>query len=313
MIPDVASTHITNAYYDAYHSFNNLAFPHRIASLVGSKANLAKASIASHPISFVLPMQASEFLVHFYQSEFLWLYKPAKETGGNGIVIFRDEATAIRLVERAVKDDVMQQYIQSILVNDCKVDMRVYVLVTRRQEFGLCAYMYKQGFMRSCIKKYDGNSTDLLCHLTNVSFAKRNKLQQRVYDLSHEEIRNRFEWDKVKKSILQSLESVFEHDQRIPSSCQCYLCKRGCVQLFGYDILVDDMKRAWILEANIHPKLRFEERSIDRSLFRDIIKILVGEESWDNESFGSFAYHIGKDELWFDGAFDGKPDFDRLM
>lgn len=320
MFPDdIASPPIAAveaAYFEAYLSFNNLAFPARISSMLGSKAVLAKAGIACHPVSYVLPTDASEFLGKFQETASqgkLWLYKPAKQSGGNGIVVFSDEVTAMKLVEKADEHDVMQQYVQSILIDNCKVDMRVYVLVTERQDFGLHVYVYKQGYMRSCVKKYDGKSTDLSCHLTNVSFAKRNKLQQRVYELEDDEIRNRFDWQNLKDSIVQSLSGILKQREKIPSSCACYLCKRGCAQLFGFDILVDDIKKAWILEANIHPKLRFDERKMDRSLFRDIIKILVGEEGWDNESLGSFARHIGKKDLWFDGAFDGKPEFDRLL
>jgi hypothetical protein len=338
-----------DAYVEAYLSFNNLAFPIQTSSLLGSKAILAKAGMTCHPVSFVLPEDASKFLATFQEKtataseagttttnrqraggSSLWLYKPAKQTGGMGIVIFDDEGTARRLVKKAKDQDVMQQYIPSILVDDCKVDIRVYVLITQRkqrkqqhhhhqqQPFGPCmhVYLYQKGFVRSCVHTYDGTSTDLSCHLTNVSFAKRNNVQPKMYELDDDKIRNWLDWGNIKDSILQSISGIVQQHQEmmIPTtSCVCYLCQRGCAQLFGYDILVDDTKRAWVLEANIHPKLRFDERNVDRSLFRDIIKILVGEEGWDNDSLGSFASHIGNKDLWFDGAFDGKPSFDRIL
>jgi hypothetical protein len=60
--------------------------------------------------------------------------------------------------------------------------------------------------------------------------------------------------------------------------CGCLSgCRASCYELFGFDILVDENLKAWLLEINISPSLKYScdvDYGVKRALTRDIFNLV---------------------------------------
>lgn len=258
------------------------------------KSNIERIQKLSHkcqivwnitPVTYCLPKESMQFLDHFAKLRDaplnLWIMKPVGKSRGRGITVVSD-ITQVTYGEPMV----IQQYIsRPLLLGGFKFDMRIYVLITSFNP--LEVFLYRQGFARLSTVPYSLNPDKLknrFIHLTNYSVQKSNAYAQGdPSDLMYggskiclKALRERLSkigisfddiWDQVKEIVLKSLIACASE---IPS----YKC---CFDLVGYDIIIDQDLRAWLLEVNSSPSLardHFIDDLIKQQLIDDTLDIV---------------------------------------
>jgi len=135
----------------------------------------------------------------------------------------------------------------------------MYVLVTSYRP--LKAWIYKLGFARFCIAKYSNDMTErdnMFIHLTNVAIAKTaddyNDMHGSKWSIANlrfylEQTMGKGETDKCFDDInniiyisLKSVQNVVINDKH-------------CFEMYGYDVLIDDKLKPWLVEVNASPSL----------------------------------------------------------
>lgn len=223
------------------------------------------------PETYVLPDQLDEFLDVYQRSEYIWIVKPNALSCGRGI-FFLKTIDDIPLEGTTV----VSRYIHKpLLIQGLKFDLRIYVLVTSFEP--LRAYTYREGLVRFASKPYSCEGRhihDVYRHLTNYSvnknapgflenkeveadnvghkwsFSALNKhLEATGYD--HQLMWTRI-MDLLVKSLL-SVQPVIIHRQR-----ELNMRSPNCFEIYGFDVLVDEELKPWLLEVNLSPSMRAE-------------------------------------------------------
>jgi hypothetical protein len=258
------------------------------------KVNIERIQKLSHkcqilwtimPTTYCLPRESMQFIDHFAKLHDaplnLWIMKPVGKSRGRGITVVSD-ITQVTYAEPMV----IQLYIsRPLLLGGFKFDMRIYVLITSFNP--LEVFLYKQGFARLSTVPYSLNPDKLknrYIHLTNYAVQKTNAYAQGdSNDLMYggskiclKTLRERLTksgisfndvWDQVREIVLKSLIACAGE---IPS----YKC---CFDLVGYDIILDQDLRAWLLEVNSSPSLardHFIDDLIKQQLIDDTLDIV---------------------------------------
>ena len=105
----------------------------------------------------------------------LWIFKPSAGTCGQSIRIIDNKTKIPDHVREA--GSIVGRYIKNPhLINGFKYDLRIYVLVTSYTPLKI--YIYNQGLIRFCTKKYSNDPktrNELDMHLTNYTMNKDNE------------------------------------------------------------------------------------------------------------------------------------------
>ena len=159
-----------------------------------------------------------------------------------------------------VESYVAQKYISNpYLVGGKKFDLRLYVLVTSFSPVEV--YLHRNGFARFSNYRYSNNPADIansFIHLTNVAIQKTAENYDgktggkwdlrslKLYMMSkHGSKRVDELFFQIQSIILQSLLCV----QKIMIS------DKHCFELYGYDIMIDDNLKPWLIEVNASPSV----------------------------------------------------------
>lgn len=159
-----------------------------------------------------------------------------------------------------------------MLVDGFKFDLRLYVAVTSFDP--LVFYLYEEGLARFATIKYDRNLRNLrntCMHLTNYSVNKKNDKYVKCTDPEVENYGNKWSISALLKylsargvdtfSLMMSVEeviikSLLAVESPLASASRMFVPFRGnCFELFGFDILIDDTYKPWVLECNLSPSL----------------------------------------------------------
>ncbi len=193
----------------------------------------------------------------------IWLVKPAAANQGRGIEIFNELSDIIKFISTRQKYTcwVVQKYVERpLLFKERKFDIRVWVLVNQRQEI----YLYHQGYLRTSSDDYELNNDNNYVHLTN------NCLQQHGTNYGKHEDGNTVSYDVLQDYLNEMFPelqlSVRDHfvprikdliiDSILSVKTQLNPNKRKNVfEIFGYDFLIDEDFRIWLIEVNTNPYL----------------------------------------------------------
>eukprot|EP01125_Pyxidicula_operculata_P001187 TRINITY_DN1112_c0_g3_i2.p1 TRINITY_DN1112_c0_g3~~TRINITY_DN1112_c0_g3_i2.p1 ORF type:complete len:464 (-),score=96.89 TRINITY_DN1112_c0_g3_i2:80-1471(-) len=193
---------------------------------------------------------------------------------------------------------VLQEYISNpFLISGYKSDLRLYVLVTNFHP--LKVFLYTDGMIRFCTKKYSVDDLDPLRHLTNTSI--QTKLMQKgkipddvqeefeatlnntlgVGDFSKRRLRAFFNyldsqnidyqqmWKQIKKVILLTLLPLVEEMKPV---------SKNCFELFGFDILLTEDLKPKLIEVNLAPSLGVSAPTdvvIKQPMLNDMLDIVM--------------------------------------
>lgn len=185
---------------------------------------------------------------------------------------------------------IVQRYLKfPLLLGGFKFDLRVYVAVTGLVDGKVQAYLFNEGLARFCTMKYKKprpeNYRECYMHLTNYSLNKKsrdfidedqvkdmfqpNMCSKRtltaIYKQLEVEYANKFPniVAEVKKSIEDTCANTvailanFIQMQVNPHNpdVEQKAIKGQCFHVFGFDILLDSKRKAWLLEINDHPSM----------------------------------------------------------
>jgi len=206
-----------------------------------------------------------EYMPSKHCEQNLWLLKPANMNQGRGIEIIRNirELRASMSAKPAHSQWVLQKYIEKpMLYHERKFDIRVWALVNDSCD----VFLYKDGYIRTSSEKYSLDSGLNYVHLTNnclqvhgENYSKHepgNTLSYAIFkeymSKAYENVNPKVDFDtqimpRIKDLIIDTILSV---KTGVISAAK----KRGCnFELLGYDFMIDEDLRVWLIEVNTNP------------------------------------------------------------
>lgn len=167
---------------------------------------------------------------------------------------------------------IVSKYIADPLcIDGHKCDVRLYVAVTSFDP--LLIYLYEEGLVRLATVKYDKTAENLwnpCIHLCNYSVNKYHsdyiKATEGDEDVGHKWtfsalLRHLKSQGSDTTQLMLAIEdviikSIFACSQSIISACRMFVPNQNnCFELYGFDILIDNTLKPWLLEVNLSPSL----------------------------------------------------------
>ena len=255
-----------------------------------------------------------------YSGKNLWLIKKINLNRGREIQVMSNleqiihQINQIKNEQKKLKFLIIQKYIEKpLLYCKRKFDIRIWVLFTyllKSNKFE--AYVFKEGHLKASSEIFDINSLDLYIHLTNNSVQKNNK------NFSQNEIGNEIsfntfqkELDKsgdinFKKNIFERIIKIIEITANIAKNKINALNRKNCFELFGYDFILDEDFKPFLLEINTNPG--YEEssplikmlipRMIDDVLRLTIDKVFERNDNYNHSSQFNVDGYNDEENMW---------------
>mmetsp|Transcript_1494 Transcript_1494/g.1997 ORF Transcript_1494/g.1997 Transcript_1494/m.1997 type:complete len:463 (-) Transcript_1494:245-1633(-) len=266
------------------------------------------------PLSFVLPREYAMFVEEFKRSGGIWIMKPIGSAQGRGIFLFSrlSEISEWRTDprrcffsdkhenERPPEPEayIVQRYIENpYLIGGKKFDIRLYVVVTSFSP--LVAYLYRGGFARFSHTRYSSDPADIannFVHLTNVAIQKNAE----NYDARSGGKMNlkSLKFLMASRHGMQAIDELFLAIERVILRSllavqNVMIADKHCFELYGYDILIDDELKPWLIEVNASPSLSAntqDDYNFKCDMLNDTLDIvdLEGNLSGDELSIGGY-------------------------
>ncbi|NXU18053.1 TTLL4 polyglutamylase, partial [Pardalotus punctatus] len=259
-------------------------------NLLRMQARCGKKEFNFFPQSFILP-QDIKLLKKAWEegtSRQKWIVKPPAAARGIGIKVIHKWS---QLPKR--RPLLVQRYLHKpYLIGGKKFDLRIYVYVTCYDP--LRVYLFKDGLVRFASCKYSSSMNSLsnkFMHLTNYSVNKKNTEYKSNSDetacqghkwalkalwnyLTQKGVNSEAIWEKIKDIVIKT---IIASEPYVNSLVQMYVRRPYCChELFGFDIMLDENLKPWILEVNISPSLHSNsplDVSIKGQMIRDLLNL----------------------------------------
>lgn len=244
------------------------------------------------PPTYSLPCEYNAFVAEFSfaQNQLenktlnVWIMKPIGMSRGRGISLINDIGSVLYS-----SPTVIQKYVMNpLLFRGFKFDLRLYVTVTSFNP--LEAFIYREGLARFSFSKFSRTCmNDINIHLTNSSIQQNyrneagsshpvrlagengggNKVKMTWLwkRLKEQGIDTILLWNNITNLCLRTLLSV---NDDIPFQPNAF-------EVFGFDVLIDDMLKPWLIEVNSCPSLARDSNLdilVKEGLIRDTINLL---------------------------------------
>ncbi|XP_042669125.1 tubulin polyglutamylase TTLL5 isoform X3 [Centrocercus urophasianus] len=223
------------------------------------------------PQTFILPAEYQEFCSTYSKDRGPWIVKPVASSRGRGVYLINNPNQIV------LEDNILvSRYISNpLLIDDFKFDVRLYVLVTSYDP--LVIYLYEEGLARFATVRYDQASKNIknqFMHLTNYSVNKKSGDYVSCDDPEVEDYGNKWSMSAMLRYLKQE--------------------GRDTAELYGFDVLIDDTLKPWLLEVNLSPSLACDaplDLKIKASMLSDMFT-LVGFVCQDpGQRSSRTAYH----------------------
>jgi hypothetical protein len=217
----------------------------------------------------------------------MWLVKPAAENQGRGIQVFKNNFVDLKMFLQKKPSGtfwIVQKYIERpLLYYNRKFDIRMWAVITSKQEF----YIYKPGYIRTSSDAYDTESNLNYVHLTNnclqqygnkygafedgntVSFGRfANYLKEK-----HADKKINFETDLLSRMKDLMIDTYLATKNELNPHK-----RQNCFEFLGYDFLIDEDFRVWLIEVNTNPYLGMPNKYIKwllPKMINDLLDIVL--------------------------------------
>ncbi|GAB4815434.1 hypothetical protein N2152v2_002480 [Parachlorella kessleri] len=232
-----------------------------------------------NPRTFLLPEMMEPFLAEVGKARKTpktFIMKLDNGSQGRGIKLVQSTAEALAAIPTFEHENIVaSQYVANpFLVNGYKFDMRIYVLV--RCCDPLRVFIHEEGLARFCTNKYEppsaSNITNNYTHLTNYAVNKHNPNFIFNKDADSDSVGSKWsitaladwmrqqghDWDAVWGSIkhmiaksLIAIQPILQYYYR--SATRADDEGFSCFEVLGYDVLLDETLRPWLVEVNHSP------------------------------------------------------------
>lgn len=189
---------------------------------------------------------------------------------------------------------IVSKYIADPLcIDGHKCDVRLYVAVTSFDP--LIIFLYEEGLVRLATVKYDKTAENLwnpCMHLCNYSINKYHsdyiKATETDEDVGHKWtfsalLRHLKSQGTDTRELMLNIEdviikSIFACSQSIISACRMFVPNsNNCFELYGFDILIDNALKPWLLEVNLSPSLGIDtplDAKVKSALLTDLLTLV---------------------------------------
>ncbi|XP_072197890.1 tubulin monoglutamylase TTLL4 isoform X2 [Excalfactoria chinensis] len=261
-------------------------------NLLKMQTRCGKKEFNFFPQSFILPQDIKLLRKAWEEgaSRQKWIVKPPASARGIGIQVIHKWS---QLPKR--RPLLVQRYLHKpYLIDGRKFDLRIYVYVTCYDP--LRVYLFKDGLVRFASCKYSSSMKSLsnkFVHLTNYSVNKKNTEYKSNLDetatacqghkwalkalwnyLNQKGVNSEAIWEKIKDIVIKT---IIASEPYVNSLVKMYVRRPYCChELFGFDIMLDENLKPWILEVNISPSLHSNsplDVSIKGQMIRDLLNL----------------------------------------
>eukprot|EP00949_MAST-11_sp_MAST-11-sp1_P000814 g814.t1 len=227
----------------------------------------------------------------------IWIVKPSNNNQGKGIRVF-DQLSKIKRFMGSQRDSeewIIQKYLERpLLLWGRKFDIRIWVLVT--EDWNI--YIYREGYLRTSSSEYSTNlrgdsSSESFVHLTNFCMQKHSPSVGKYEDgntLSYDDFQQyvdehfadkelQFRADilpKIKSLIVDAI--LAARMAGLADGNDSNNRKRHQFELFGYDFMIDEDFRPWLIEVNTNPYLGTQNSwhgVLVQSMVEDMVSLVV--------------------------------------
>ena len=248
------------------------------------------------PMTYILPAEYDVLMSQRKPKQF-YIVKPECGSQGRGIYL---TTTLNEVAEKKENRCVVQHYLsRPLLIDGYKFDLRIYVLITCVEP--LSVFIYKEGLARFCTEEYKrpsaGNMEQMFMHLTNYAINKGNDNFEAAEDTDGDS-----GFKRSLTSVLDKLATMGYPKEEMWRSIEDCCVKTiiagvpglahmfkavfrksigfNCFEVLGFDIMLDDTGKPWMIEVNNLPSFETEtslDAHIKRNLLRDTLTLVGGD------------------------------------
>ena len=177
---------------------------------------------------------------------------------------------------------IVQKYLDNpLLYKKRKFDIRCYVLV----DGNLNVFFCREGHLKGSSEFYDINTTNKFIHITNHSLQKKSaKFEQYEYgnEMSYADFKKfmleeQIPLEKFNKMI-EDMKILVKISFKSVGKKLLKVTPVFCFEIFGYDFILDNDFRPWILEINNNPGLGISSPVIQKlvpRMFDDALRLTI--------------------------------------
>ncbi|KAA0716055.1 Tubulin polyglutamylase TTLL4 [Triplophysa tibetana] len=254
------------------------------------KARFGKKEFGFFPRSFILPQDIKQLRKAWEDGaiKHKWIVKPPASARGMGIQVIHKWSQMPRKRPLLVQKYLHKPY----LISGNKFDLRIYVYVTTFDPLRI--YIFNDGLVRFASCKYSPSMKTLsnkFMHLTNYSVNKKNSEYQSNSDdkacqghkwalkalwqyLGSQGVNTTVIWEKIKDMVIKT---IIASDPYVNGRMKKHgISPYSCHELFGFDVMLDENLKPWVLEVNISPSLHSNtplDVSVKGQMIRDLLNL----------------------------------------
>ena len=208
----------------------------------------------------------------------------------------------------------IQKYLEKpLLYQGRKFDIRIWVMFMTNRENEV--YIFKEGHLKATSLKYNPDSKDLFVHLTNYSVQKHNIHFSKIEignEIPFYEFQKELDRKNSGKNFRKDIYPKIVRIIRLTGGAAAigkmnFMNAKNCFEIFGYDFILDENYRPYLLEINSNPGLEISSPLINQLLPRmidDAFKLTIDEEYSMSSEFSNqeskfpVDYHMNNENMW---------------
>ena len=203
-----------------------------------------------------------------YHSKKKWFIKPDRGSMGKGIII------TTKPQEYVKSNTVIEESINMRLIRKRRWDLRIYVYHTIDNNGNLKTYLFKDGLVRLCPEEFNINNINKRNMCSNTSLYTKKDLDKNLnYCMTKLP-----DYDNIFKNIKYLLNKVHNIMKPMIRHKNSFFLES---QLLGYDIIISETNKPYIIEINNFPHYITENNSVEiiemkKKLVEDMYNIIKG-------------------------------------